>query len=139
MAETKQFTVLVTGSRNLSSQEDRGFVLASLREIQKTLPDHDFTLIHGAAKGADMVAATFARQLGWRVIGVPANWGKYGKQAGPVRNRLMLDDYKPDMVVAFPMGESRGTRGCMAEARKRGIHVWEPRSITAMNAIRGIL
>jgi hypothetical protein len=31
-------------------------------------------------------------------------WDELGKKAGPLRNQRMLDEGKPDLVVAFPGG-----------------------------------
>jgi hypothetical protein len=52
-----------------------------------------------------------------------ANWGKYGKPAGPRRNQEMVDR-NPDFVLAFPYKESRGTRNCASLARKAKIKVY---------------
>lgn len=81
------------------------------------------TIIHGGAKGADIIAAEFGKRAGMNVIEVPAEWDKHGKKAGMIRNRLMLDEYKPHMVLAFPMPNSIGTIGCINEAIKRQITI----------------
>ncbi len=47
-------------------------------------------LIHGNAKGADAAIAEAAHQLGWRAIGISADWLKHGKAAGPIRNGQLL-------------------------------------------------
>src|SRR5690348_8540698 len=62
------------------------------------------TIISGAARGVDTVA------LDWAVINwcpseeYPADWDTHGKAAGPIRNKQMLEEGKPDLVVAFPGG-----------------------------------
>ena len=48
-------------------------------------------------------------------------WKGYGKAAGPIRNRRMLDDFQPDLVLAFP--GNKGTNDCIAAARQRDIEV----------------
>lgn len=53
-----------------------------------------------------------------------ANWRKHGKAAGPIRNREMLEDFKPDLLVAFPGG--KGTHNCMRTAWEMEIPVWCP-------------
>lgn len=80
--------------------------------------------MHGGAKGADSLAGLVARQLGFKVEVYPANWKKYGRAAGPVRNNQMLDT-DPDVVLAFHpnLKESKGTAHCVREARKRSIEV----------------
>jgi hypothetical protein len=48
---------------------------------------------------------------------------EYGKRGGLIRNRQMIDEWKPDAVVAFPGG--RGTAHCVTRAKSQGIPVWE--------------
>jgi hypothetical protein len=51
-----------------------------------------------------------------------ADWTTHGKAAGPIRNARMVA-LGADVCLAFPKGESRGTRGCMRLAEKAGIRV----------------
>lgn len=62
------------------------------------------TIISGACRGADRLAVMWAKSVGVPVEEYPANWGRYGKAAGPIRNLQMLKDGKPDLVVAFSGG-----------------------------------
>jgi len=82
-------------------------------------------LIHGAARGADSLAASWAIDTGLaefgEVLAFPADWNKHGVAAGPVRNQEMLDVGKPDLVVAFAGG--RGTEDMVRRAIKAGINV----------------
>lgn len=71
------------------------------------------------------MASTVAKSLGFKnIIPFPAEWEKYGKSAGPIRNRQMLDE-NPDLVIAFhdDIESSKGTKDCIKEAEKRGIEV----------------
>jgi hypothetical protein len=52
--------------------------------------------------GYDLQVEKWAKKLGLPYIGYPADWGKYGNSAGPIRNQQMLEEERPDMVVAFP-------------------------------------
>lgn len=83
-------------------------------------------LIHGAATGADTFAAIWAchGQLAEKIktLGFPANWKKYGKRAGPIRNERMLKEGKPDRLVAFPGG--KGTDHMIAIAEAAGVPTW---------------
>jgi hypothetical protein len=58
----------------------------------------------------------------------PADWDKYGKAAGPIRNKQMLDEGKPQAVIAFSydLARSRGTANMVAQARDAGLPVWLP-------------
>jgi len=52
-----------------------------------------------------------------------ANWAGLGRKAGPIRNQEMLDQGRPNMVVAFPGG--RGTADMVRRARGAGVEVIE--------------
>ena len=97
------------------------------RELRK-LPS-DTLIIHGAARGADTLGKFVAEKIGLKVIndgkGFPADWNRYGKGAGPVRNQQMIDEGKPDLVLAFHenINESRGTKDMVARARGIGLKV----------------
>jgi hypothetical protein len=112
--------LLVCGGRDY---RDVGAVYAALdRAHAKRLIR---LLIHGACPtGADKHAEDWAKARQVPYLGVPAEWKKYGKRAGPLRNARMLDDWQPDGVTAFPGGD--GTADMMARARDAGVKVWEP-------------
>lgn len=96
-----------------------------MRETLSLLPEGTL-IVHGGAPGADRMAGSLALKLGLCTpIVYPADWRLYGPSAGAIRNRLMLDVEKPDLVIAFWDGESPGTRGMMEETRKRGIELWQ--------------
>jgi hypothetical protein len=78
------------------------------------------TIIHGHCRtGADALADRLGRQWGAEVIREPADWNQYGKSAGFIRNQLMLDEHKPNVVYAFrAYGKSNGTDDMVDRARK---------------------
>ncbi len=81
------------------------------------------TLIHGAARGADSMAGQYGAEMGLKVQAFPADWATHGRAAGPIRNRQMLVEGKPDLVIAFAGG--RGTANMMVQAREAGVPVIE--------------
>ena len=85
----------------------------------------DTTIVVGDALGADSAAAQIAREQGHLVEVFWADWRAFGKQAGPIRNRQMLDTLtgKNDCVIAFQYRRSRGTQDTIREARRRNIPV----------------
>lgn len=111
--------LLVCGGRDYF---DRGAVFAALDRVHAKR-DVKF-VIQGAASGADNLAVQWACEREVKVKSFRANWRVHGKRAGPVRNQQMLDEGKPDGVVAFPGG--RGTANMVALARQAGVKVWEP-------------
>lgn len=80
-------------------------------------------LIEGGAKGADKWAALWAKDKGVATESYEADWGAHGTFAGPMRNKIMLEEGRPDLVIAFPGGS--GTRDMVRKARKAGVDVVE--------------
>lgn len=80
-------------------------------------------LIHGDAKGADRLSEEMVEPSHVTVERYPADWDKYGKGAGPIRNKQMLDEGKPDLVIAFLAPNSRGTKNMIEQATKAGVPV----------------
>jgi hypothetical protein len=78
-------------------------------------------VIHGAARGADRMAGEWAATAGVPVAEFPADWRRYRRGAGPVRNRQMLVEGRPDLVLAFP-GKS-GTENMVRQATAAGVPV----------------
>jgi hypothetical protein len=81
-------------------------------------------MVHGAHwTGVDLHVKTWCdeqedlRRFGWLVEEpYPANWARYRKGAGPIRNGVMVAK-GGDLCLAYPKGESSGTRGCAQLAR----------------------
>lgn len=77
----------------------------------------DYEIVSGGAMGADRLGEKHALQYGMKLTIFPANWKKYGKGAGPIRNRQMAD--YADGLVCFWNGISRGTENMIDLAMKR--------------------
>jgi hypothetical protein len=55
----------------------------------------------------------------------PADWQKHGRAAGPIRNKQMLEEGKPDLVVAFSEQPiTKGTQNMVDLAKAAGVPVW---------------
>ena len=110
--------VLVCGGREYN---DRDRLYARMDRLCSVFPFPDITLIHGAARGADHLCDLYARDRGLRCLRFPADWATHGRAAGAIRNQQMLDEGKPDVVIAFPGG--KGTEDMIRRARKAGVEV----------------
>lgn len=100
--------VLVCGHRDFT---DSALMAATLSQFDIT------EVIEGEARGADTLARLWAEEQGISVIKFPADWAKYGRAAGPIRNGQMLKEGKPELVIAFLSKDSKGTRNMIAQAR----------------------
>jgi len=109
--------VLVCGDRHWTDRESIQRELESIDGIS--------VVVHGAAKGADSIAADIAHEMELGVDSYPAQWGRYGRGAGPIRNQQMLDEGRPDLVLAFHrnLSSSKGTKDMVTRAKKAGIKV----------------
>ncbi len=74
------------------------------------------SIISGAARGADSLAATIARENGISLTELPADWDKHGKAAGFIRNEDIIAGC--DEVLAFWDGLSRGTQNSLSIAKR---------------------
>lgn len=81
----------------------------------------DITIISGGARGVDSTAIDFAICNFCPFVEFTADWQKHGRSAGPIRNQQMLEQGRPDLVVAFPGGV--GTADMVARAKKANIPV----------------
>ena len=123
--------VLVCGSRDWA---DREALYGALDRIAGVL--HVTEVIHGNARGADTMAGEWAAAHRIPVTAFPADWQHLGRKAWQVRNRVMLQLGLPRLVVAVPLGESRGTWDMVEVARKAGLTVWVmPNDLVMVDAL----
>jgi len=109
--------VLVCGGRDFNDALTLGSWLGGIHKNNGPIT----LLIEGGARGADFMARKFAEWSGIPVKTFPADWDRHGKAAGPIRNRQMLEEGKPDLVVAFAGG--KGTANMVEQAKAAGIKV----------------
>ena len=106
--------LLVCGGRDYSGRDE---IFAVLDGMPVSV------VISGLAPGADTLAIQWAHSRKISLLCFPANWKAHGKAAGPIRNQKMLDEGKPDLVLAFPGG--RGTADMVRRAKQAGVTVVE--------------
>ncbi len=82
---------------------------------------HNVIIVSGHASGADALGERFAEEHGLQCEIHPADWGKYGRSAGPIRNAEMAE--VSDALIAFWDGQNPGTRSMIELARKKGLQV----------------
>lgn len=111
--------MLVTGSRYWV---DRASIESAMLAQWDENGRGPMLLIHGGAEGADKLAQSVALQLGWEIDAFPADWKRFGRVAGPIRNSVMVVQ-DPDVCLGFPLMNSRGTYDCMTKAYWAGVPV----------------
>ena len=107
--------VLVCGGRDFNDYDLLSSWMIELF-VKALLVPEDVTIISGHARGADKLGERFANDNNCELLVFPADWNKFGKGAGHIRNQQMIDEGKPDLVVAFPGGN--GTQDMIRRAVK---------------------
>ena len=93
-----------------------------MKEYLKTIDDlKNIVFLSGHCSGADEMVERFAFENQISLETFPADWKKYGKAAGPKRNKEMIE--KCDIVIAFWDGVSKGTKNLIETAKKNGVDV----------------
>jgi hypothetical protein len=109
--------VIVCGDRFWTDVE---MIEAELRKLPKGT-----IIVHGACRGADTIASNIAKRLGFEVRPYPADWDEFGVRAGPFRNRKMLRQESPNLVIAFhkDLANSKGTKDMVEIAKAAQVPV----------------
>ena len=112
MTDPKLKRIAVIGSRDFDDSAQLDSVLE---------PHLPAVLVSGGAKGADALAERLAGERGLTIDVIPADWQRYGRGAGPIRNKQIVES--AELVIAFWDGKSRGTRSALSHAEQVGVRV----------------
>lgn len=113
--------VIIAGSREVTEPDGIGLVILAMSKCGWNATE----VLSGGCRGIDRSGEAWARHNGIPFTRYYAEWSRWGKGAGPIRNGLMADD--ADALVAIWDGESRGTKNMIDTMRARGkpVHVQE--------------
>ena len=100
----KEFKLIVAGGRDFADYDLLSKVILDLAHGEYA--DYALSIVSGMARGADTLGYMFAVKHNVVVYQYPADWNKYGKSAGYMRNRDM--GLFADGLLAFWSG-SKGT------------------------------
>ena len=106
---------IIAGSRDVTDYEKvtvavklSGFVITEV--------------VSGGARGVDTLGEQYAKEHSLSCKRFPADWSKYGRAAGPIRNEQMAE--YAEALVALPVKTSKGTRHMIKAATARGLRVF---------------
>lgn len=116
--------VIIAGSRNFSDQD---LFDNSVHDILLNIPSDSLEIVSGGCRGADAMGEDYAIEWHIPYVVFHADWDKYGYSAGPIRNERMAkyaSEADHGILIAFPIGESRGTRNMIKMAKQYGLEVY---------------
>ena len=106
--------IVIGGCRNYDNYES---FKSRLDDIIKHKKDK-IIIISGHCSGVDLMGERYAEENGFEIEIFLPEWKKYGRAAGPVRNKEMVN--YADLVIAFWDGKSKGTKSLIKYAEKIG-------------------
>lgn len=108
------FKLIIAGGRDFN---DYDLLKSKLDRLLQNKTDVE--IVSGKARGADSLGERYAREMGYPIKEFPANWNKYGKSAGYIRNKEMAE--YADGCVCFWDGDSKGTKHMIDLAEEKNI------------------
>ena len=107
MKETKR--IVIFGCRDFYDYATaKAFIDSCISDIREI---YNIVIISGGARGADMLGERYAKEEGFALERYPAEWEKFGKIAGPIRNSQMAK--LGDFFICFWDGVSPGTKNML--------------------------
>lgn len=113
----KQFRVIVAGGRDFC---DYLYLKNTLDYLLQNIQD-EIIIVSGMAKGADHLGELYGIERGYKILYFSAEWDKFGKSAGYIRNEQMARN--ADALVAFWNGKSHGTRHMIQVAKRQQLMI----------------
>lgn len=111
------FNVIIAGSRDFADYELLKIVCDHM--LSEKCKTHNIVIVSGGARGADSLGEEYAKERGYGLQRKPADWDKYGKSAGYIRNREMAEI--ADACICFWDGQSKGTKHMIDIATDTGL------------------
>jgi len=101
-------TIGIVGTRSRDSFEDYELVCNKFKKVYNTIDDNETIRICSGLcpKGGDKFAVRIANDLSLLTLWFPAEWDKYGKSAGFIRNTDIARE--SDILIACVASDRKG-------------------------------
>lgn len=109
--------IIIAGSRHIDTY---GIVMPIIEKKIDPILDRvgwdNIEIVSGCATGIDRLGELYADIFSFKVTKFPAAWAKYGKSAGPIRNKEM--GKYADMALVIWDGISPGSKNMIETMKK---------------------
>ena len=105
---------MIAGSRTFNDYTKAEKIISDY--LRKNYFGKEIVVVSGGCRGADKIGERYAGEKGLKKVIFGAEWGKYGRAAGPIRNEKMAK--VADCVICFWDGKSAGTKSMINLAKK---------------------
>jgi len=111
------FRLIIAGSRTFTDYP----LMKKKMDFLLSKTEDEVVILCGKARGADALGERYARERGYEIEYYPADWDRYGKAAGAIRNEEMCKS--ADAITVFWDGSSPGTRNVLKLAEKYNLDI----------------
>ena len=127
MADRKiKARIIICGGRHFNDYNALESLVDSVL-AEKGLTNKEAEIVSGHCEGADILGELYANKHNIACKVFPAEWTKYGRAAGPIRNSQMVkyaSESPTPIVIAFVSPRTKGTTDTINKATKRGFAVY---------------
>ena len=118
--------IIICGGRHFNDYDTLETLVDSVI-AENALSIDEIEIISGHCEGADTLGEQYAKNHGLACILFPAEWSKYGRAAGPIRNSQMIEyasKSQNPIVVAILSPRAKGTMDTVKKATKKGFTIY---------------
>ena len=123
----EKYRIVICGGRHFNDYEQLKTTITYFLK-QRKIEIENVEIVSGHCQGADMLGEQYAKEYGLNLTIFPADWQRYKRKAGPIRNKQMIEyimQTENKAVIAFVSENSKGTKQTVLLAKRAGIFVVE--------------
>lgn len=123
----EKYRIVICGGRHFNDYEQLKTTITNFLK-QRKIEIENVEIVSGHCQGADMLGEQYAKEYGLNLTIFPADWQRYKRKAGPIRNKQMIEyimQTENKAVIAFVSENSKGTKQTVLLAKRVGIFVVE--------------
>ena len=123
----EKYRIVICGGRHFNDYEQLKTTITNFLK-QRKIEVENVEIVSGHCQGADMLGEQYAKEYGLNLTIFPADWQRYKRKAGPIRNKQMIEyimQTENKAVIAFVSENSKGTKQTVLLAKRAGIFVVE--------------